>query len=80
MSTRNEEEINPKGNANQQNLEQKSENNSTSQVLETMRSLIVEINTFKEDNENIKNKEEQKQQLNEILLQNMVENSKSKKS
>jgi hypothetical protein len=54
MSTQNEEEINPEGNVNQQNPEQKSETSSASQVLETMRSLIVELKTFKDDNEKIK--------------------------
>jgi hypothetical protein len=48
MSTQNGEEINHEGNVNQQNPEQKSESSSASQVLETMRSLIVELQTFKE--------------------------------
>ena len=40
----------------------------------------MELNNFNVDNEKIKKKQEEQQGLNEILLQNMVEKSKSKKS
>jgi hypothetical protein len=68
MSTQNGEENNHEGNVNQQNPEQKSESSSTTQVLETMRSLIVELHTFKDDNEKIKRTQEEQQELNEILF------------
>jgi len=53
MLTQKKEEINLEGNVNQQNLEQKSETSSASQVMETMRSLILELQTFKDDNEKV---------------------------
>ena len=65
MLTQKKEEINLEGNVNQQNLEQKSESSSTLYVMEIMRSLIVELQNFKDDNENIKRTHEENQELNE---------------
>jgi hypothetical protein len=45
-----------------------------------MRFLIVELQTFKDDNEKIKKEHEDQQERNEILLQNIVEKIKLKKT
>jgi hypothetical protein len=45
-----------------------------------MRSLIVKLHTFKADNEKIKKPQEEQHEVNEILLWNIVEKRKSKKT
>ena len=43
-----------------------------------MRHLIVEIHSFKVDNEQLKMAQEKQQEINEILLQRLHENSNGK--
>jgi hypothetical protein len=45
-----------------------------------MRIIIVELQNYKDDNEKIKKEKEEQQELNEILLRNIVEKIKSKKT
>ena len=45
------------------------EHSEASQVLETMSHLIVEIQSYKADNEQLKKAQEKQQEMNEILLQ-----------
>jgi hypothetical protein len=57
METQNEEEIRLEENPNQGPLKELGHNNegiSTTQILETMRNLIVELQVFKADNEKLK--------------------------
>ena len=61
MSTENEEEIRPEGNPNQglpKESGHNSEGISATQILETMKNLIVELQVFKEDNEKLKRAQE----------------------
>ena len=44
------------------------EHSESSQVLETMNNLIVEIQSFKVENEQLKKDQERHQEINEILL------------
>jgi len=75
MATQNEEEIRL-----EENLEQgppkepgkNSEGSSSTQFLETMMNLIVELQVFKEDNEKLKKAHEDQQEINEVLLHNIV--------
>jgi hypothetical protein len=50
------------------NRKHQSESNSTTQVLETMRNLIMELQIFKDDNENLKKSHEYQQKVNKTLL------------
>ena len=76
----------PVGNENQpENLEQEppisqpaAEHSEASQVLETMRHLIVEIQSYKADNEQLKRAQEKQQEINEILLQSLQEKNNGK--
>ena len=45
-----------------------------------MRHLIVEIQSFKEDNEQLKKAQEKKQEINEIYLQSLQEMNNGEKS
>ena len=54
------------------------ERSEASQVLETMRHLIVEIQSYKADNEQLRKAQEKQQEINEILLQRLHENSNGK--
>ena len=49
------------------------------QVLEIMRSLIIEIQSFKEDNEKLKRDKEKNQEINQILLQILQEKNNGEK-
>ena len=49
------------------------------QVLETMRHLIVEIQSYKVDNEQLRKDQEKKQEINEILLQSLHDKNNGKK-
>jgi hypothetical protein len=42
---------------------------SPTEVLETMRNLIVELQVFKADNEKLKKAQQEQQEINEVLLQ-----------
>lgn len=54
------------------------EHSEASQVLETMRHLIVEIQSYKADNEQLKRAQEKQQEINEILLQSLQEKNNGK--
>ena len=54
------------------------EHSEASQVLETMRHLIVEIQSYKADNEQLKMAQEKQQEINEILLQSLDEKNNGK--
>ena len=55
------------------------EQSEASQGLETMRNLIVEIQSFKADNEQLKRGQEKQQDINEILLQSLQEKNNGDK-
>jgi hypothetical protein len=72
MATQNEEEIRLEENPDQgppKEPRQNNEGSSTTQVLETMRNLIMELQVFKADNEKLKKAQEDQQEINEMLLQ-----------
>jgi hypothetical protein len=72
---KNEEEIRLEENPNQgppKEPGQNSEGSSATQVLETMRNLIVELQVFKADNEKLKKAHEDQQEINEVLLRSIV--------
>ena len=48
------------------------------EVLETMRHLILEIQSYKMDKEQLKKAQEKQQEINEILLQSLHEINNSK--
>ena len=54
------------------------ENSEASQVLEIMRHLIVEIQIFKAENEQLNKAQEKQQKINEILLQSLHEKNNEK--
>ena len=54
------------------------EHSESSQVLETMRHLIIEIQIYKPDNEQLNKAQEKKQEINEILLQCLHKRNKGK--
>ena len=54
------------------------EHSEASQVLEIMRHLIVEIQSYKANNEQLKKAQEKKQEINEILLQSLHEKNNGK--
>jgi len=61
MSVQNEEEIRSEENPNQGHPKEPGHNNegsSTTQVLETMKNFIMELQVFKEDNEKLKKEQE----------------------
>jgi predicted ATP-dependent serine protease len=67
MAAQNEEEIRHEENPNQgppKEPGQNSEGSSATQVLETMRNLIVELQAFKADNEKLKKAHEDQQEIN----------------
>jgi len=75
METQNEEEIRLEENLDQglpKELGYNSEESSSTQVLETMKNLIVELQVFKENNEKMKKAHEDQQEINEMLLRNIV--------
>ena len=55
------------------------EQSKASQVLETMKNLIVEIQRLKEENEWLKRAQEKQQEFNEILLQILQERKNGEK-
>jgi hypothetical protein len=71
MSAQNNEEDKHEGNNNQQTSrdpKHHNESNSMTHVLKTMINLIVELQTFKADNEKLKKAQEEQQEINDILL------------
>jgi len=54
------------------------EHSKASQVLETTRHLIVEIQSYKENNKQLKKAQEKQQEINEILLQSLHEKNNGK--
>jgi hypothetical protein len=75
MAAQNEEEIRLEENPEQgppKEPRQNSEGSSTTQVLETMRNLIVELQVFKADNEKLKKAQQEQQEINEVLLCSIV--------
>jgi hypothetical protein len=53
-------------------LRQNSDGSSPTEVLETMRNLIVELQVFKADNEKLKKAQQEQQEINEVLLRSIV--------
>jgi hypothetical protein len=51
---------------------QNSDGSSPTEVLETMRNIIVELEVFKADNEKLKKEQQEQQEINEVLLRNIV--------
>jgi hypothetical protein len=51
---------------------QNSDGSSPTEVLETMRNLIVELQVFKADNEKLKKAQQEQQEINEVLLHSIV--------
>jgi hypothetical protein len=51
---------------------QNSDGSSPTEVLETMRNLIVELQVFKADNEKLKKAQQEQQEINEVLLCSIV--------
>jgi hypothetical protein len=49
-----------------------SDGSSPTEVLETMRNLIVELQVFKDDNEKLKKAQQEQQEINEVLLHSIV--------
>jgi hypothetical protein len=45
---------------------------SHTEVLETMRNLIVELRVFKADNEKLKNAQQEQEEINEVLMCSIV--------
>ena len=56
------------------------EHYEASQVLETVKNLIVELQSFKAKNEQLKKAQEKQQELNEILLQSLQERNNGGKT
>ena len=54
------------------------EHSKSNQVLETTRHLIVEIQSYKANNEQLKKEQEKQQEINEILLQILHEKNNGK--
>ena len=51
---------------------QKSDGSSPTEVLETMRKLIVELQVFKAANEKLKKAQQEQQVINEVMLRSIV--------
>ena len=75
MASQDNAEIRMEGNLQQRpprDLRQNNEGSSPTEVLETMRNLIVELEVFKFDNENFKKEQQEQQEINEVLLHIIV--------
>jgi hypothetical protein len=75
MAAQDDAEIRIKGNLEQRpprDPRQNSEGSSPTEVLKTMRSLIVELQVFKADNEKLKKAQQEQQEINEVLLCSIV--------
>jgi hypothetical protein len=51
---------------------QNNDGSSPTEVLETMRNLIIELQVFKADNEKLKKAQQEQQEINEVLLRSIV--------
>jgi hypothetical protein len=72
MAAQNDAEIRMEGNPEQEphgDPRKNSDGSSPTEVLETMRNLIVELQVFKADNEKLKKAQQEQQEINEVLLQ-----------
>ena len=56
----------------------KQEHSEASQVLETMRTLIIQIQSFKVENEQLKKDQEKQHEINDMLLQILHERNNEK--
>jgi hypothetical protein len=75
MAAQDDAEIRIDGNPEQrlpENQRQNSDGSSPTEVLETMRNLIVELQVFKADNEKLKKAQQEQQEINEVLLRSIV--------
>jgi hypothetical protein len=75
MAAQDDAEIRLEGNPKQRLPEdprQNSDGSSPTEVLETMRNLIVELQVFKVDNEKLKKAQQEQQEINEVLLRSIV--------
>ena len=75
MATQEGAEIRMEGNPQQAppgDPRQNSDGISPTEVLETMRNLIVELQVFKADNEKLKKAQQEQQEINEVLLHSIV--------
>ena len=59
-------------------IQPEAEHSEASQVLETMRHLIGEIQSFKDENEQMKKVKERQHEFNEILIQGLHEKNNGK--
>jgi hypothetical protein len=59
-------------------LRQNNDGSSPTEVLETMRNLIVELHIFKADNEKLKKAQQEQQEINEVLLRSIVSKKRPK--
>ena len=70
MTSQNENEDPPEESVHSPNtMQPEQEHFEAIQVLETMRNLIVEIQSFKAENEQLKRAQEKQQEINKILIQ-----------
>jgi hypothetical protein len=75
MAAQDEAEIRLEENPGQRPPEdqrQNSDGSSPTEVLETMRNLIVELQVFKAHNEKLKKAQHEQKEINEVLLQSIV--------
>jgi hypothetical protein len=75
MAAQDDAEIRMEGNPEQGphgDPRQNSDGSSPTEVLETMRNLIVELQVFKVDNEKLKKAQQEQQEINEVLLRSIV--------
>ena len=56
----------------------KEEHSEASQVLETTKNFIIEIQSFKGDNEQLKKADEKQKEINDKLLQSLHEKNNDK--
>jgi hypothetical protein len=81
MASQEGEEIRMEGNPKQgppRDPRQNSDGSSPTEVLETMRNLIVELQVFKADNEKLKKAQHEQQEINEVLLRSIVTKKRPK--
>jgi predicted P-loop ATPase len=57
---------------------QNSDGSSPTEVLETLRNLIVELQFFKAGNEKLKKAQQEQQEINEVLLRSIVTKKRPK--
>jgi hypothetical protein len=75
MADHNDTEIRMEGNPEKGPLGDLRKNNdgsSPTEVLKTMRNLIVELQVFKAENEKLKKAQQKHQEINEVLMCNIV--------